>query len=123
MDSAARRCVAANASIRSRPPRPRRSTPRRPTIDPRSPGPPPPHAKATQRIKNATVYLRVALGSGIGIAEGTGFFSLEPGIVVTNAHVLGMLQAESRPPSNIDVVLHSGEPNEITMKGSVLGVD
>ncbi len=77
--------------------------------------------KDVQRIKHATVQLRVTRPGSI--SEGSGFFSLEPGVVVTNAHVLGMLQADSRPPNNIEVIVRSGLPGEVTFKGAVLGVD
>lgn len=74
------------------------------------------------KTKQATVYLRVTMPSG-QVAEGSGFFALEPGIVITNAHVLGMLGAKSRPPKTVQVVLHSGEANERQLIGNVLGVD
>jgi|GEM_PF-1589230 len=78
--------------------------------------------EVVQRVKQATVYLRVTSPSG-QVAEGSGFFAVEPGIVITNAHVLGMLQATSRPPKQVDVVVHSGEENETKLVGEVLGVD
>ncbi len=74
------------------------------------------------KVKQATVYLRVQLGTG-GIAEGSGFFAVEPGIVITNAHVLGMLHASKAPPRSVDVVVHSGEPTQMSLRGQVLGVD
>ena len=75
-----------------------------------------------RRVKQATAYLRVTMPNG-QIAEGSGFFALEPGIVITNAHVLGMLKAGSPPPKNVDVVVYSGEANETKMTGEVLGAD
>src|SRR5690242_7398694 len=57
------------------------------------------------------------------VAEGSGFFVFEPGLIVTNAHVLGMLQKKSQPPNNVQVVVNSGEANEVTFNGQVLGVD
>lgn len=74
------------------------------------------------RVKDATVYLRVQLPNG-DVAEGSGFLCMEPGVVVTNAHVLGMLRADAVPPSRVDVVAHSGEAEERRMVGAVLGVD
>jgi S1-C subfamily serine protease len=73
-------------------------------------------------VKKSTVYLRVNLPNR-GVAQGSGFFALEKGIVITNAHVLGMLRADSLAPRNVDVVVNSGEPNETKMTGTVLGVD
>jgi predicted Zn finger-like uncharacterized protein len=75
-----------------------------------------------RRVKEATVYLRVDLPGG-GIAEGTGFFAAEPGVIVTNAHVLGMLTADSVAPRSVTVQVHHGEPKEFRLKGLVLGVD
>ncbi|HWG43401.1 MAG TPA: trypsin-like peptidase domain-containing protein [Gemmataceae bacterium] len=74
------------------------------------------------KVKQATVFLRVNLPNG-DIAEGSGFFTLVPGIIITNAHVLGMLRGDSTPPVRVDVVARSGEPNEKKMVGTVLGVD
>jgi predicted Zn finger-like uncharacterized protein len=75
-----------------------------------------------QKVKQATVYLRVHLPNG-GIAQGSGFFCMEPGLVLTNAHVLGMLRSDSTAPANVEVVMHSGQPNEIKTAGTVIGVD
>jgi predicted Zn finger-like uncharacterized protein len=77
---------------------------------------------ALQRVKESTVYLRVDMPSG-GAAEGTGFFAVEPGVIITNAHVLGMLTPDSLPPKSVTVKVHHGEPKEIQLKGTVLGVD
>ena len=98
-----------------------------PKIDPPivKPGQPLPDAinpNQVPRVKQSTVYLRVTMPSG-QVAEGSGFFAVEPRIVVTNAHVLGMLQASSKPPRQVEVTLHSGEPNQLKLTGEVLGVD
>jgi uncharacterized protein (TIGR03067 family) len=79
-------------------------------------------AKGVARIKQATVYLKVTMKNGTS-AEGTGFFAAEPGHVLTNAHVVGMLEPNASPPKKIDVVLNSGEKNEVKRTGRVLGVD
>ena len=75
-----------------------------------------------QRVKQSTVYLRVEMPSG-GVAEGTGFFAIEPGVIVTNAHVLGMLTPDSLAPKSVIVKVHHGESNEFQVNGLVLGVD
>jgi len=75
-----------------------------------------------KRVKEATVYLRVAT-QGNQFAEGSGFFALEPGIVITNAHVLGMLSPRSQAPSQVEVIANSGEPAESKVIGQVVGVD
>ncbi|HWY88468.1 MAG TPA: serine protease, partial [Gemmataceae bacterium] len=77
---------------------------------------------STNKVKKATVYLHVVNSQG-QTAEGSGFFALEPGIVLTNAHVVGMLEANSKPPKKIEVVLHSGQADEVTLAGQVIGVD
>jgi S1-C subfamily serine protease len=75
-----------------------------------------------KRVKAATVHLRVTRQGG-GVSEGSGFFAIQPGIVITNAHVLGMLHAGSRAPIDVQVTLNSGETNEVKLDGAVLGVD
>lgn len=88
------------------------------------PGPAPAKIEpaTVRKVKDATVYLRVRRPND-EIAQGSGFFCLEPGVVVTNAHVLGMLRADARPPREVDVVVRSGEANELTLTGSVVAVD
>jgi S1-C subfamily serine protease len=75
-----------------------------------------------KKVKQATVRLRVTLADGSQV-EGSGFFGAGPGLILTNAHVLGMLRPESRKPIKIDVVVNSGEPDEKTLVGRPLGVD
>jgi S1-C subfamily serine protease len=74
------------------------------------------------RVKRATVYLRVTLPDG-QLAQGSGFFGVEPGIILTNAHVLGMLQPGSHRPRAIEVVQNSGGKEERRYPGEVLAVD
>ncbi len=96
----------------------------KPAVDP-SAGKPLPDIMAQDtvaKVKQATVYLRVTMPGG-QIAEGSGFFAVEPGIIVTNAHVLGMLSASSKAPTQVDVVQDSGLPTETKMVGQILGVD
>jgi S1-C subfamily serine protease len=75
-----------------------------------------------ERVKAATVYFRVTMPSG-AVAQGSGFFGIEKGLVLTNAHVLGMLEPSSRLPRKIDIVLNSGTKKERKLSGRVLGVD
>jgi S1-C subfamily serine protease len=91
---------------------------------PADPGPAPDKiaADTLKAVKQSTVYLRVIMSNGMQ-AEGSGFFAVEPGVIITNAHVLGMLGAQSMPPASVDVIVHAGEPNAITLKGVVAGVD
>ncbi|HLJ96482.1 MAG TPA: trypsin-like peptidase domain-containing protein [Gemmataceae bacterium] len=75
-----------------------------------------------QKVKRATVYLRVTLADG-NVAQGSGFFGVESNIVLTNAHVIGMLRPESRRPQKIEVVLNSGTAEERKLHADLLGVD
>jgi S1-C subfamily serine protease len=79
--------------------------------------------EALNAVKRATVFLRVTLADGT--ASGTGFFgdNESPNIVLTNAHVVGMLSPASQPPRRIEVVINSGEKDERRMTARVVGVD
>jgi predicted Zn finger-like uncharacterized protein len=80
--------------------------------------------EAMQEVKRATVYLRVTLPDGT-VASGTGFFGAPdaPSIVLTNAHVVGMLSSGARRPRKIEVILNSGQSDEKTTTALILGVD
>lgn len=78
-------------------------------------------ADVVHKVKQSTAYLRVALPGG-EIAQGSGFFALERGIVITNAHVVGMKRS-SNPPRRVEVVVHSGEAGEAKLNGTLLGID
>jgi tetratricopeptide (TPR) repeat protein/S1-C subfamily serine protease len=88
------------------------------------PGPTPDEiAKDTAgKVKQATAYLRVRLANGSTV-EGSGFFASQTGLVITNAHVLGMLNPGSPMPAQVRVVVHSGEDEEFTLVAQVLAVD
>jgi hypothetical protein len=75
-----------------------------------------------KKVKAATAHLGVTLSNG-DVVEGTGFFTDKPGLVLTNAHVMGMMDAESRPPTRIDVTIRSGEADSQTLTGKLIGVD
>ncbi len=75
-----------------------------------------------KQVKNATVLVRVTMGDGRG-ASGTGFFGVDSNIILTNAHVVGMLNPGSPMPQSVELVLNSGEADEKTLPGHVLGVD
>jgi S1-C subfamily serine protease len=74
-----------------------------------------------RRLKQASVFIRVNRREGTG--TGSGFFCLEPGLVVTNAHVVGMVRPSDPPPSKVEVTLNSGEANAVELPARVLGVD
>jgi S1-C subfamily serine protease len=81
-----------------------------------------PEARAA--VKSGTVYIRVMRPGGGG-GSGSGFFAAAdaPNLVVTNAHVVGMLEPASPEPAKIEVFVHSGQKNERKYAGKVLGVD
>lgn len=78
--------------------------------------------EAVAQVKQATVYLKVTTEGG-QVMEGSGFLAGGSGVVITNAHVVGMLAANSKAPTKIEIVLHNGEANELKTTGQVLGVD
>jgi S1-C subfamily serine protease len=73
-----------------------------------------------QRVKKSTAHIRITSPGGDG--EGSGFFALERGLVVSNAHVVGMLHSMEKPKS-IEVTVNSGEPDEYQRNAVILGVD
>jgi hypothetical protein len=74
-----------------------------------------------QKIKDATVYLRVK--SSQGESEGSGFFGVERNAILTNAHVIGMLDRNAPQPESIRVVRNKGEKNETSFPAKVVAVD
>jgi hypothetical protein len=77
---------------------------------------------ALKKVKAATVYIQVKLQDG-RTATGSGFLTDEPGLVVTNAHVLNMLDPDSRKPVKVDVTVNPGTPASKTYPATVLSVD
>lgn len=74
------------------------------------------------KVKKATVLIRVSSAEGEG--SGSGFFAVgAKEMVLTNAHVIGMLSPDSPPPKKIEIVMNSGEPNEAVFGGEILAVD
>lgn len=74
------------------------------------------------KVKVSTVMVLVTDASKTQLT-GSGAFVGKPGVVLTNAHVLGMLDGDSRPPIRIDVVINSGEADSRTVPARLLGVD
>jgi S1-C subfamily serine protease len=79
-------------------------------------------AEVLKKVKAATVHFKVTLSDN-RIAQGSGFFTDEPGLIITNAHVVQMLDPESRKPTRIDVTLNSGTDKSRTLLAKVVGVD
>jgi S1-C subfamily serine protease len=79
-------------------------------------------ANALKKVKAATVHIRVQFPEG-DVSQGSGFVTKAKGLIVTNAHVVGMLDNDSRKPSKIEVTFNSGEPNSKTVEVKVGYVD
>ncbi len=79
-------------------------------------------ADVLKKVKRATVQVRVQLPNK-RTGQGSGFFGVEPGLVLTNAHVLDMFRPDSRRPSKVEVVIQSGQRDERTLPAEVLGAD
>lgn len=61
------------------------------------------------KVKAAGCLIHVGRDDGGG--DGSGWLA-EPGIVITNAHVVGMVERAARPPTSIEVFFNHAEPNE-----------
>jgi S1-C subfamily serine protease len=79
-------------------------------------------AEVLNKVKVATVHLKVTL-SDQRVVQGSGFFTDEPGLIVTNAHVLQMLDPASRKPAKVEVTVHSGTDKSRTLAAQVVGLD
>ena len=81
-----------------------------------------PDGQTLDRIVRATVFIELEGGG-----TGTGWFGLEPGVIVTNAHVVGMKKPGSPEPRKLRVYLHTGEAGRQRkfegLKVRVLAVD
>ncbi len=67
-----------------------------------------PDRATLERMKKAAVYIEVEDQRGGG-GSGSGWFGLEYGLIVTNAHVLGMKAPGSTVPKKITVYVEPGE--------------
>jgi hypothetical protein len=79
-------------------------------------------AAVLKKVKAATVQLQVKLAND-RLVQGSGFFTDEPGLIITNAHVLSMMDADSRKPAKVEVVLTDADGKSRTVAGKVLGAD
>src|SRR5262245_6905854 len=79
-------------------------------------------AAVLKKVKAGTVTIQVKLQDGRTV-PGSGFLTDEPGLVITNAHVLNMLDPDSRKPVKVDVIVNAGTDKSKTLAGTVLGVD
>lgn len=74
-----------------------------------------------RKVQHAAVLVEVESSDGGG-GSGSGWFA-EPGIVVTNCHVVDMLSKSSRKPARITVVIDSGMPTEKKLPGKLLTIN
>jgi len=80
-------------------------------------------ADVLQRTQQATLLIKVQMDNGQE-GSGSGFFEESSGLIVTNAHVVGLLDPASKAkPRRIDVVLNSGTPNATTLPAKLIVVD
>jgi predicted Zn finger-like uncharacterized protein len=77
---------------------------------------------ALDKVKPATVYISVREKDGGG-GSGSGFLAFEPGIVLTNAHVIGMLEPGTEKPDKVEVSVNHGQQNERKFQAEIMGVD
>lgn len=80
-------------------------------------------SEVLRRVKRGTVFIRVERNEEGEGGTGSGFFCFEKGLVVTNAHVIGMMQPSDPVPKKIEVILFSNERDELRLRGTVYHVD
>ena len=71
------------------------------------------------KVKRGTVHLKVKRANG-STAEGSGWF-VEPGMIITNAHVLNMHGGDKRFPQKIDVTIDAGAKTSQTFTAKFQG--
>jgi serine/threonine protein kinase len=77
-----------------------------------------------KRIEEATVFIRTLDKNGaVAGSSGSGFLAFEKGIVLTNAHVVHMLEPGTEEPEDITVIVKKGTTDQRELKGKVLAVD
>lgn len=78
--------------------------------------------RTLERVKASTVYIRTFYADETA-SSGSGFFAAAPGLVVTNAHVVGQSSRGVREVESVEVVVRSGLPDEQTFPARVLKTD
>jgi S1-C subfamily serine protease len=94
----------------------------KPAADPVLPADSALSVEVLRRVKAATLYVKVDQGGGRG-GTGSGFFEQSTGLVLTNAHVVGMLREGASPPRKVEVVLNSGADGETFLPAELVSVD
>ena len=72
-------------------------------------------------VKKRTVFIDVEREDGGG--SGSGWLAEQGGIVVTNSHVVGMVDKAKRPPTSIKVTFDAGLPTARTFPAKILSLD
>ncbi|MBX7104997.1 MAG: trypsin-like peptidase domain-containing protein [Gemmataceae bacterium] len=76
--------------------------------------------ETSERVARSSAWIKVSTPAGGGF--GSGWFA-EPGIIVTNSHVVGMKEPAAPPPTAIKITLQAGKPDERVFDGQLLGLD
>jgi S1-C subfamily serine protease len=76
--------------------------------------------ETVERVKKSAAWIKVNTPAGGGF--GSGWFA-ERGIVITNAHVVGMKEPAAPPPTSIKITINAGLQNERSFDGQLLGLD
>jgi hypothetical protein len=74
-----------------------------------------------ERAKKSATWVKVGNKDGGG-GTGTGWM-VEPGIMITNSHVVEMKDPSAAPPAFVRVVFDSGLKSERILDGKILGLD
>ncbi|HTK75701.1 MAG TPA: trypsin-like peptidase domain-containing protein [Gemmataceae bacterium] len=79
-------------------------------------------ADVVNRAKESAVMIQTTMAEGA--ADGSGFIAEPDGIIITNAHVVGMKHAAARPPDKVDVIVHAGiKDKERRLEAKILALD
>ncbi len=94
-------------------------------VETKPPAPPPPadgalSVEVVQRVKSATVKVQAGNESA---ATGSGFFEQSTGLILTNAHVVGMSREGAPSPRKLEVTLNSGAEGETSLPAQLVSVD
>ena len=83
-----------------------------------------PTKEVIEKVKKATVRVRVLFNNNKG-GSGSGFVEKDSRLVLTNAHVLGLLDKKDRGPRAIELVVNSGDgpDKEYSLGGELVAVD
>jgi S1-C subfamily serine protease len=73
------------------------------------------------RIKKSACWIKMGFAEGGG-AFGSGWVA-EPGIIITNSHVVGMKEPSAAPPAWLKIIFNAGMQNEREFEGKLLGLD